>query len=80
MHFNFHYTVALTGLTAPAFDVKAKAPWIIATRARLRRAGEQFANRREQPRIRRGITARRATDRALIDADDFVKVLEPGQA
>src|SRR3569623_217541 len=45
-------------------------------RARVLRTGEQFAERREQTGVGGWIGARRAADRALIDVDDLVELLE----
>src|SRR5207237_4157810 len=47
---------------------------------RLRWLGEKLTNRREQGGVSCRIRARRAADRALIDVDDFVEVLEAGDA
>jgi hypothetical protein len=76
VHFHFDDAVALTGLAAPAFDIEAEASRLIAACARFRDGGEDLANRREQPGVRGRIGSRRAADRALVDLDDPVDVLE----
>src|SRR5205085_1595823 len=42
--------------------------------------GKELTDRREESRISGGIRARRTADRALVDVDDLVDVLEPGDA
>ena len=71
------HAVALAGLAAAALDVEAEAPGVVAARARLGHRREQLAQRREQSGVGRGIGARRAADRALVDVDDAIDVLEP---
>ena len=67
--------VALAGLAAATLDVKAEAAGAVAALARFGEHGEQFADRREDSGIGRGIRARRAADRRLIDLDHFVDLL-----
>ena len=80
VHLDLHEPVALTRLAASALHVEREAPRPVAADLRFRQLGEQLADRREQPRVRRRIRARRATDRALVDVDDLVDVLEPRDA
>src|SRR5687768_12225713 len=76
VHLDLDEAVALARLTAPAFDVEGEAPGAVAADLRLGELGEQLADRREEPRVRRGVRARRAPDRTLVDVDDLVDVLE----
>src|SRR3569623_2873411 len=76
MHLHFQHAVAFAGLAAAAFDVEAEAAGAVTARARFLRTGEQFADRREQTGIGGGIGARRAADRALIDVDELIELLE----
>src|SRR3954463_12904031 len=80
MHLDLHEAVALTGLAPSALHVEREASRPIAADLRLGQLGEQLANRREQSRVRRRIRARRPPDRTLVDVDDLVDVLEPGDA
>ena len=79
MHLDFDEPVALTCFAAPTFDVEGEPPGPIPAQLGLREIGEQLADRGEQAGIRGRIRARRTTDRALIDVDDFVDVIEPLQ-
>src|SRR5690242_16214191 len=76
MHLYLDDAVALAGLAAATLHVKREAAGLVAARLGLGEAGEPFADRREGARVRRGIGARRAPDRRLIDVDDLVEVLE----
>ncbi len=79
MHLDLDDAVALTRLASPAFHVEAEAAGLITARARLRHGGKDFADGREQPGVRGGIGSWRAADRALIDLDhpiDMVEALE----
>ena len=80
VHLDLHEAVALARLAAPALHVEREASRPVAADLRVRQLGEQLANGREQPRVRGRIRARRAADRALVDVDDLVDVLEPRDA
>ena len=75
LHLDLEDPVALAVLAAAALDVEAEAARRVAADARLRDAGEQLADRREQAGVRRRVRARRPADRALVDLDDLVDVL-----
>src|SRR3546814_2166389 len=75
MHLDLDQAVAFAGLAAAALDVEAEAAGLIATRARFRHAGEQFADRREQLRVGCGVRTRRPADRRLVDVDDLVELV-----
>ena len=77
VHLHLDHAVALAGLAAAALDVEAEAARLVAARARFLRAGEQLADRREQPGVGGRVGARRAADRALVDVDHLVEVLQP---
>ena len=77
VHLDLDDAVALAGLAAAALDVEGEAAGLVAARLGFRQAGEPFADRREGAGIGRGVGARRAADRRLVDVDDLVDVLEP---
>ena len=76
MHFNLDDAVALTGLTATAAHVKAETSWRIPARTRFRYAGKEFTYRREDAGIGRRVGARGASNRALVDIDNLVEMLQ----
>ena len=76
VHLDLDHAVALAGLAAAALDVEGEASRAVAALARLRHAGEQLADRREQPGVGGRVGARRAADRALVDVDHLVEELE----
>ena len=63
VHLDLHEAVALARLAAAALHVEREAPGPVAADLRLGQFGEQLANRREEPGVRRRIRARRAADR-----------------
>ena len=76
VHLDLDDAVALAGLAAAALDVEGEAPGLVAARLGFRQAGEPFADRREGAGIGRGVGARGAADRRLVDVDDLVDMLE----
>ncbi len=76
VHLDLDDTVALAGLAAPALDVEAEPPRLVAARLGFGQAGEPVADRGEGAGIGGGVRARRAPDRALVDVDDLVEMLE----
>jgi len=76
VHLDLDDAVALAGLAAAALDVEREAPGLIAARLGFGEAGEPFADRRERAGIGRGIRARGAADRGLVDVDDLVDMLQ----
>ena len=80
VHLDLHEPVALTRLAAAALHVERESARTVAADLRIRQLGEELADGREESRVRRGIGARRATDRALVDVDHLVDVLEAGDA
>src|SRR5205823_4704291 len=77
MHLDLGDAVALAGLAAPPLDVEREAPGVVAAAARFRHAGEELADRSEKPGVGRRVRARRAADRALVDAHHLVELLQP---
>ena len=63
VHLDFQNAVALAFFAAPALDVERKAARLIAARFGFRQARIPLAHRREGAGLRRGIGARRASDR-----------------
>ncbi len=76
MHLDLDHAVALAGLAAPALDVEGEAPGLVAARLGLGQLGEPFADGGEGAGIGRGVGARRAPDRRLVDVDDLVEQLD----
>ena len=80
MHFNFNDAVAFAGLAPTAAHIEAETPRLIAAQLRFRRLAVQFTNRRENAGIRHRIGTRRASDRLLVDIDNFVDIFRAGNA
>ncbi|MPL73132.1 hypothetical protein SDC9_18925 [bioreactor metagenome] len=76
VHLDLDDAIALTGLAAPALDVEAEPPRLVAARLRLGQARKPVANGGEGAGIGRRVRARRAPDRALVDVDHLVEMLE----
>jgi hypothetical protein len=76
VHFDLDHAVALAGFAAPALDVERETAGAVAARAGFRNAGKQLADRCQQAGVGRRIGARRATDRALVDVDHLVEMVE----
>src|ERR1700730_4333342 len=79
MHLDLDQTTALAIFAAAAFDIEAKPAGIVTAHTRGGKLGKQFANRRERSSVSNRIRTRRATDRALIDHDRLVDLIEPAQ-
>src|SRR5437016_2991181 len=77
VHLDLDDAVALAGLAAAALDVEGEAAGLVAARLCLRQPREPLADRRERAGIGRGIRARGAPDRRLVDVDDLVDMLQP---
>jgi hypothetical protein len=77
VHLDLQHAVALAGLAAAALDVEAEAAGRVAARAGIRQLAEPVADGREEAGVGRGVGARRAADRRLVDVDDLVEVLQP---
>ena len=77
MHLDLDDPVALAGFAAPAFHVEGEAPRPVAALARHRHAREKLADGREEGGVGGRVGARRAADRALVDAHRLVEELQP---
>ena len=80
IHFQPIGAVALARLAAAPRLVEAKAARLVAAHLRFGQLGKEGADLVEDLDVSRGIGARRATDRRLIDVDDFVNVLGAGDS
>src|SRR3989442_8858770 len=80
VHLDFDEPVALTRFAAAPLDVEGKPPGPVPAQLGLREIREQLPDRGEEAGIRGRIRARGATNRALIDVDDFVDLIETLQA
>src|SRR6266851_1561940 len=76
IHLNALESVALARFTAPSLNVEAEPPWFVAAFARFGEPRIEIANRRKQSCVGGRVRAWRAANRRLIDANDFVDVLE----
>ena len=76
LHLDLDVSGARAGLAAAALHVEREAARLVAARPRLRDRGEEFAHRGEQPGVGRGVRARRAADRRLVDHHGLVDVFE----
>ena len=72
VHLHALHAVALAGLAAAALHVEGEAARRVAVHARLGQQREEVADRVEELGVGRGVAARRAADRALVDVDDLV--------
>ncbi len=77
VHLDLLDPVALAGLAAPALDVEREAPGRVAVHARVGQQREEVADQVEELGVGGRVAARRAADRALVDVDDLVDVLQP---
>src|SRR5271156_3350350 len=76
MHLDANNAVTLASLAAAALDVEGETPWPVAAHAGIGQLREQFADMSEYACIRRRIRSRRAPDRALIDVNHLVQMLD----
>ncbi len=80
VHLDLDQAVALARLAAAALDVEGEAAGLVAARLGLGQAGEPVADHGEGAGVGRGVGARGAADRRLVDVDHLVELLEPGDA
>src|SRR2546423_15130187 len=80
MHLDLDQPAALAVLAAAAFDVETEPAGIVAAHPRRGKLTEQLADRRERAGVGDWIRARRASDRALVDHDRFIELIEPAQS
>src|SRR5690625_1757152 len=72
LHFYFDQSIALTGFTASALDVKRKPPRIVAALTGHGHACKWLADGGKESRRGGWVTAGGAPNGALIDQDEFV--------
>src|SRR5206468_2688093 len=78
VHLDLDQAVALARLAAAALDVEGEAAGLVAARLAFGQAGEPVADLGEGAGVGGGVGARGAADRRLVDVDDLVELLEPG--
>ena len=76
MHFYFINAVALTSLATATFDVKREASRFVAANFGLGLGGEEVADGGKDAGVGCRIRTRGATDRRLVDDDDFVEIVD----
>src|SRR5690554_2926068 len=80
VHLDLDRAVALARLAAAALDVEREAAGLVAALARLGRPGEEVADLGEDAGVGGWVRSWGAADRALVDLDDLVDVLDAGDA
>ena len=80
VHLDLDHPVALAIFAAAALHVEAETPRAVAANPRGRQLAEEIANRREGAGVSDRIRARGAADRALVDDDRLVDLLEAVEA
>ena len=78
VHLDLDRAVAGAVLAAAALDVEREPARLVTAGLGLGGLGEQLADAVEHPGVGRGVGPRRPPDRALVDVDGLVDVLEPG--
>ncbi len=78
IHLDAPLAFALAGFATSAGDVEGESSRLVAALARFRQHGVEIANLGEDSGVGRGIRARRAADRRLVDANDLVDILRAG--
>src|SRR5262249_20745887 len=80
VHLDLAHARAFAGLATPAAHVEAEAAGRVAESARLRRTRVEVADAVERLGVGRGVRARGATNRVLVDVDDLVELLDTLEA
>src|SRR5438309_675809 len=80
LHLDLQDPVALAVLAATALHVEAEPAGTVAAEPGLGDAREQLADRGEEAHVRGRVRAWRPADRALVDLDDLVDVVDAGEA
>ena len=78
VHLDLQRAVARAGIAPTSLDVEGEATGLVATDLGLARLGEETTDPVEDPGVGRGVGPGGPADRALIDVDDLVEVLETG--
>ena len=76
VHFDLFDTVTRTFFTAAAFDVEREASGLVSTSLGFWSLGEEVADVGEDAGVGGWVGARGATNRRLVDTNDFVEVIE----
>ena len=80
VHLDLDGAVAGARLAAAALDVERESARLIPTHLGLGGGGEQRADLVEHAGVRGGVRPRRPADRRLVDADQLVHLVQPGDA
>jgi hypothetical protein len=70
-------TLTLTGFTTAAFDIEAETAGFVAPNFAFWQSSEEVSDGVEQIGIGGGVGAGGTADRALIDLDDLIEMLQP---
>src|SRR5699024_2085523 len=76
VHLYFDKTFTPAGIAAPTCHIKAKTPWSMSPAARFTAFFEQGANRGKKSDIGGRVGARGTTNRALVNTNDFIHLLQ----
>jgi len=76
LHLDADRAIALARFASPALHVEGETPAIPAPHTRFGDLGEKLADARESAAVGGGVAPRAASDRTLIDIDDFVDVFD----
>src|SRR5574344_52779 len=77
IHLYRYCTSTLAIFTASALHVEAKTPCLESARLAVWKRRKQISYRIKNTDIRHRVTARRASDRALVNIDDFIDIIKP---
>ena len=80
VHLDLAHAVALARLAAAALHVEGEAAGLVAVHPRFGQLREEAADLVEDLDVGDRVAARRAPDRALVDVDHLVELLEPRDA
>ncbi len=77
VHLDASRSVPFARVTTSALHVETEATRRVPAHFRFRQLREQTPDRIQQPGVGRGVGAGRSSDRALVDVDHLVKMLDP---
>src|SRR5690606_30157876 len=77
IHLDDFHTCALASLTPPSFDIKRKPPGFVTPDFRFGKLHEQGADIRKHARVGRWIGSCCTADRALVNLDHLIDILQP---
>ena len=78
MHLDLGYAIALAGFATATFNIKTKAPGVIAPRASFLSTGKQLAHRCEDTCVGGRVRAGSAANRTLVDIYTLVQMAKAG--